>query len=490
MSILPVADFKCRRERESAGWQLTEVEMETLDKVLKHIDDDLTESLDRLFALLRIESISTDPAYDDHCRAAADWLAGELVSLGFDATTRRTDGQPMVVGHDRDASVGPHVLFYGHYDVQPVDPLSEWSAPPFEPALATTSDGSKQIRARGACDDKGQLMTFVEACRAWKSVAGQLPLRVSILFEGEEESGSPSLEPFLKANADELRSDVALVCDTGMWDHDKPAITTMLRGLVGEEIVLTGPSRDLHSGGYGGAARNPIHVLVDVLSALHDENGAVTIPGFYEGVDELPAEIKTQWEQLDFDGAEFLDGVGLSVPAGESGRSVLEQIWARPTCEINGIIGGYTGDGFKTVIPSKASAKVSFRLVGDQDPEPLRAALRAFVEDRIPSDCQVEFRSHGGSPALRLPFDGPYLQRARKALAAEWGTEAAITGGGGSIPVVGSFKRLLGMDSLMIGFGLDDDRIHSPNEKYNLSSFHGGIRSWARVIAALAEEGS
>jgi len=464
--------------------------MEMLDKVLQRIDDDLNASLDRLFALLRIESISTDPAYNESCRAAADWLANELDSLGFDADARQTGGQPMVVGHDRDPGGNLHVLFYGHYDVQPVDPLSEWSAPPFEPALATAADGSKQIRARGACDDKGQLMTFLEACRAWKAVAGKLPLRVSIIFEGEEESGSASLEPFLQANADELRSDVALVCDTGMWDRGQPAITTMLRGLVGNEIIVTGPSRDLHSGGYGGAARNPLHVLSDVVAALHNENGRVMIPDFYEGVDELPAEIKAQWDGLDFDGDEFLEGVGLSIPAGESGRSVLEQIWARPTCEVNGIYGGYTGDGFKTVIPSKASAKVSFRLVGSQNPEQLRERFQAFVRERIPSDCQVEFLSHGASPALRLPFDGPYLQRARRALAEEWGTEPAITGGGGSIPVVGSFKRLLGMDSLMVGFGLDDDRIHSPNEKYELSSFHGGTRSWARIIAALAEEGS
>ena len=462
--------------------------MATLENVLQQIDDGLPASLDRLFALLRIESISTDPAYDARCRAAADWLAGELTALGFEAASRETGGKPMVVGHDRSAGSGPHVLFYGHYDVQPVDPLSEWTAPPFEPDMSTASDGSRQIRARGAADDKGQLMTFVEACRAWKAVTGSLPLRVSILFEGEEESGSPSLEPFLQANADELRSDVALVCDTGMWDRDRPAITTMLRGLVGEEVTVTAASRDLHSGGYGGAARNPLHVLADIMSALHDESGRVTVPDFYDGVSELPDEIKAQWDALDFDGDEFLGGVGLSIPAGETGRSVLEQIWARPTLEVNGIFGGYTGDGFKTVIPSRASAKVSFRLVGDQDPDRLRERFRAFVRERIPGDCSVEFHAHGGSPALRLPFDGPYLKRARQALADEWGADPAIVGGGGSIPVVGSFKRLLGMDSLMIGFGLDDDRIHSPNEKYDLSSFHGGIRSWARIIAALAAE--
>lgn len=462
--------------------------MEMLGKVLQRIDDDISSSVDRLFELLKIESISTDPAYADRCRAAADWLAADLCDIGIDASVRATGGHPMVVGHGTGSN-DPHVLFYGHYDVQPVDPLSEWNAPPFEPALVDGSDGEKQIRARGASDDKGQLMTFVEACRAWKEAGGGLPIRVSVLFEGEEESGSPSLDPFLEANADELRSDVALVCDTGMWDRNHPAITTMLRGLVGEEVTVTAANRDLHSGAYGSAARNPLRVLTKILSELHDQDGRVAIPGFYDGVHELPEEIMAQWNALDFDAAKFLGDVGLSIPAGETSRSVLEQLWSRPTCEINGVVGGYTGDGFKTVIPSKASAKVSFRLVGDQDPEKLRDGFRKFVRQRIPADCTADFQSHGGSPGLRLPFDGPYLQRARRALADEWGADAAIVGGGGSIPVVGSFKRLLGTDSLMIGFAHDDDRIHSPNEKYDLSSFHGGIRSWARIMAALAEEG-
>jgi acetylornithine deacetylase/succinyl-diaminopimelate desuccinylase-like protein len=461
--------------------------MAILDQVLQRIDDDLPQSLDRLFALLRIESISTDPAYSEACAAAADWLTEELKGLGFAAAARPTPGHPMVVAHDASGTRGPHVLFYGHYDVQPVDPFAEWTLPPFEPKIETAADGSKRIRARGAADDKGQLMTFIEACRAWKAVTGGLPGKVSILLEGEEESGSANLEPFLKANAGELRCDVALVCDTGMWSRERPAITTMLRGLVGEEITITAADRDLHSGGYGSAARNPIHVLADLLAALHDPNGAVTIPGFYDGVGEIPPEVKAIWDNLDFDGAEFLGEVGLSIPAGEKGRSVLEMIWSRPTLEVNGIIGGYTGDGFKTVIPSKASAKVSFRLVGDQDPERLRELFRIFIRERVPADCKVDFKAHGGSPGQRLPFDGPFLKKAREALRAEWGQDAAIVGGGGTIPVVGSFKRLLGMDSLMIGFGLDDDRIHSPNEKYELSSFHGGIRSWARVLAALAQ---
>ena len=456
-----------------------------LEQVLKHIDDDMPASLDRLFALLRIESISTDPAYREKCRAAAEWLAGELADLDFVAEVRPTPGHPMVVAHDRRSAANPHVLFYGHYDVQPVDPLDLWKTPPFEPVLQTAPDGSKRIVARGAGDDKGQLMTFVEACRAWKAVAGSLPVSVSILFEGEEESGSPSLVPFLQANAGELRADVALICDTGMWSRERPAVTFMLRGLVGEEVVVTAADRDLHSGMFGSAARNPIHVLAEVLSRLRDREGHVTLPGFYDGVGELPGDIKAQWDSLGFDAREFLGDVGLSVPAGERERSVLEQIWARPTCEVNGIVGGYLGDGFKTVIPSRASAKVSFRLVGKQDPESIREAFRSFVRASLPDDCHVDFVAHGGSPAITLPHEGKYLAHARRALTDEWGIEPAMVGSGGSIPVAGDFKKILGMDALMIGFGLDDDRIHSPNEKYDLSSFHGGIRSWARILAAL-----
>ncbi len=455
-----------------------------LTDVLDWIDSNLAASLDRLFELLRIESISTDPAYAGACRQAADWLAADLTGLGFDATPRPTPGHPIVVGHH--PGDGPHLLFYGHYDVQPVDPLDLWEAPPFEPKIVER-DGVEVIAARGAADDKGQLMTFVEAVRAWKAVTGKLPARVSMLLEGEEESGSTNLASFLAANRQELSADLALVCDTDMWRRGHPAITVSLRGLVGEEVIVTCANRDLHSGMYGGAALNPLHVLSDVLAGLHDANGRVTLPGFYDGVVELPADVKKQWDALGFDAGEFLGEVGLSRPAGEADRSVLEQIWARPTCEVNGITGGYSGAGFKTVIPSKASAKVSFRLVGDQAPDRIVDSFRAYVSARVPEDCTVEFLAHGRSPGLRLPFDGPWLPRARRALADEWGKDPALSGSGGSIPVVGDFKSILGMNTLMIGFSLDDDRIHSPNEKYDLASFHGGIRSWARVLAAFAE---
>ena len=328
-------------------------------------------------------------------------------------------------------------------------------------------------------------MTFVEACRAF-SETGELPCHITVLLEGEEETGSPSLPAFLADNAKELKADVALVCDTSMWDAKTPAITTMLRGLVGEEVVIKGASRDLHSGMYGGPAINPIRVLARIIADLHDDSGRVTIPGFYDGVAELPRDVADQWHALGFDEAAFLSEVGLSVPAGEQGRSVLEMIWSRPTAEINGIIGGYTAQGSKTVLPAQASAKFTFRLVSDQDPAAIAEAFRGFVKARLPDDCEAEFISRGGSGAVTLPFSSEALSRARRALQSEWGVEPVTAGCGGSIPIVGSFKDKLKMESLMIGFGLADDRIHSPNEKYEMTSFHKGARSWARVLAALA----
>jgi acetylornithine deacetylase/succinyl-diaminopimelate desuccinylase-like protein len=378
------------------------------------------------------------------------------------------------------------VLFYGHYDVQPVDPLDLWETPPFAPRLATLPDGRKIIVARGACDDKGQVMTFVEACRAFKAVTGSLPLPITMLIEGEEECGSEHLFGFVKDNAAELKRDLALVCDTSMWDPTTPMVTTSLRGLVYEQVTLTCADRDLHSGLFGGAAQNPIRVLAKILAALHDDNGRVTLPGFYDGVGELPPEIKADLAALNLTAEDFLGAVGLKVPAGEKDRMLIEQIATRPTAEINGIIGGYTGEGAKTVIPGQAMAKVSFRLVGAQDPQKIRDSFRAYVQSKLPVDCKVAFGSFGSAPAIELPFDNPALAKTRAALAAEWGKKAVTIGEGGSIPIVGDFKRVLGMDTIMVGFALDDDRVHSPNEKFDLVSFHKGTRSWARILAALA----
>jgi len=462
-------------------------------KVLDRIDADFDNSLERLFALLRIKSISADPAFAKDCKAAADHLAKDLESLGFDADVRPTAGHPAIVAKSNGKSNGkdngkarPHVLFYGHYDVQPVDPLNLWHRPPFEPVVTDHADGRKIIVARGAEDDKGQLMTFIEACRAWKSVTGSLPLDVTVLIEGEEEVGSKNFVPFLEANKDELKADYALVCDTGMWDPNTPAITTSLRGLVYEEVKIKAASRDLHSGVFGGGARNPIRVLTYVLGGLFDENGHITIPGFYDGVKDLPPDILAQWKKLNLTPETFLKPIGLSIPAGEKDRLLIEQISSRPTCDINGIVGGYIGEGSKTVIPAEASAKISFRLVEGQDPLKIRKAFRDYVTARIPGDCKVEFGDHSLAPAIALPWDMKALAAAKKALTEEWGRETILFGSGASIPVVADFKKTLGLDALLVGFGLDDDNIHSPNEKYDLKSFHKGIRSWARILAELA----
>jgi acetylornithine deacetylase/succinyl-diaminopimelate desuccinylase-like protein len=453
-----------------------------LERILARIDADQPEALDRLFALLRIESISTDPAYAPACREAADWLVRELGEIGFQVSRRDTPGHPIVVGHG--GGEGPHFLFYGHYDVQPVDPLELWDRPPFEPRVADSPRG-KAIFGRGASDDKGQVMTFLGAVRAWKRATGRIPGRLTVLIEGEEESSSPSLVPFLKANAAELRARMALICDTGMMGPEAPAISTMLRGLAGDELTIHAAGRDLHSGVYGGAAINPIRVLSRILAGLHDERGRITLPGFYDGVPELPAAIRTQWDALDRDAGSILGGVGLSRPAGEEGRSVLEQVWSRPTCDVNGIWGGYTGNGFKTVLPAEAHAKISFRLVGEQDPAKIVESFRAYVRASLPPDCTASFRGKDGSRAVTLPVEAPEFAAARAALSDEWANPAVFVGCGGSIPVVGHFREILGMDSLLIGFGQEDDAIHSPNEKYDLASFHKGTRSWARVLAAL-----
>lgn len=459
-----------------------------LAPVLSRIDTDLSASLDRLLDLMRLKSISTDPAYKADCAQAADWLVADLKSIGVDAQTYTTPGHPMVIGHidgPTDETV-PHLVFYGHYDVQPVDPVDLWDNDPFDPQVEDTAKG-KVIRGRGSADDKGQLMTFIEACRAWKTEHGTLPCEITFFFEGEEESGSPSLVPFMEEYKDKLKGDVALICDTGLFGHDTPAIVTMLRGLMTDEIVITAANKDLHSGMFGGIARNPIRVLTKLLSNLHDDSGRVTLPGFYEGVPELSDDLRAQWNALKFEPEQFLGEVGLKNPAGESGKTGLQMIWSEPTLEFNGINGGYTGKGFKTVLPSQASVKLSTRLVGDQDPHKIRDALHTYIKENLPEDCSVEFNPHGASRASVMATDHPAFEKARRALSDEWPKEAAFIGCGGSIPIAGHFKRVVGVDAMLIGFGRDDDQIHSPNEKYDVECFHKGMRSWARILDAMSQ---
>ncbi|MCH2145984.1 MAG: dipeptidase [Phycisphaerales bacterium] len=457
---------------------------ESITDVLDHIDRNLDSSVERLADFLRIPSVSTDPAHDEDTTRCARFAAGMLEEIGFDAKVVETDGHPMVLarcdGPDPDS---PRVLYYGHYDVQPPDPIELWDHEAFDPVVVEGEQG-RRIVARGAVDDKGQVMTIVEALRAWHEVRGGPPCAITVMLEGEEESGSPSLEPFLESHKDELAADVCIVSDTGMWDIRTPAITTMLRGMVYVEVTLHGPSSDLHSGMYGGAVTNPINELTRLLGMIHDDEGRVRFDGFYDDVVETTPEMKAQWESLGFDEKSFLGMIGLERGQGEAGRSTLERTWSRPTCDINGIIGGYTGDGAKTVIASHAKAKLSCRLVANQDPDRIRESIQSFFRDNVHPDCRVEFEDHGCNPAISVPTDSHWLASASSALKDVFGVDALLIGTGGSIPAVGSIQSILGIDSLLIGFGLDDDNVHAPNEKFELTCLQNGIRSHAAILDA------
>ena len=459
--------------------------MSRLPAILDHIEAGLDGARARWFDLLRIPSVSAQPVHAGDCAAAAAWLQAQLSAIGFSAQILPTAGLPVVLAHHPGTAPGPRLLYYGHYDVQPAEPLELWHSPPFEPVLSEGPHGPR-ITARGAVDDKGQVMMWLEALRAWHEAAGGPPMPVTILIEGEEEVGSLNLEPFLAEHRAALAADVAVISDTGMWDIDTPAITTSLRGMVYVEMTLHAAKRDLHSGLFGGSALNPINALTRILGGLHDAHGRVQVPGFYDGVAEPEAARRAEWAALDFDEAAFLGGIGLSAPAGESGRPGLERMWARPTADINGIWGGYTGAGSKTVIAAEASAKLSFRLVPGQDPATVLEGFKRFVAERLPEDARVTFTPMASAPGIEIPADSRWVQAARAALADEYGRPAVLIGSGGSIPVVESLRRILGIDSLLMGFGLNDDQVHSPNEKFEWRCFHHGLRSHARLLDALS----
>ncbi|MGH7044500.1 MAG: M20/M25/M40 family metallo-hydrolase [Acetobacteraceae bacterium] len=451
--------------------------------VLRHADAVLDASRAALFDLLRIPSISARPEHAADCARAAEWVRDFLAGTGFTASLRPTAGHPIVIAHHPGPPGyrGPHVLFYGHYDVQPVDPVALWASPPFEPTLVEGPRGPRFV-ARGAVDDKGQVMTFLAALRAWHEAGGGVPVRVTVLVEGEEEVGSLNLDKFLAANSAELAADVALISDTGMWDIDTPAITTRLRGLVYTEVRLRAAARDLHSGLFGGSALNPVNALCAALGGLHDAAGRIGLPGFYDAVKPVSPAQAAEWRAMGFDEAAFLGDVGLRIPAGETDRPALERLWARPTADINGIWGGYTGPGSKTVIAAEAFAKVSFRLVPDQDPDAVADSFRRFLAARVPADATVEVSVLSGAPGIEIAADSPFVRAAREVLAEEFGRPARLLGSGGSIPVVSSLRAVLGIDSLLMGFGLDDDQVHSPNEKFEQRCFHRGIRSHVRLL--------
>ncbi len=461
--------------------------MTQTDTLLAALDAGQEAAVARLVDWLRIPSVSAQPAHAADCVRAAEWVRDQLIAIGFTASLRQTPRHPVVVAHHpgpKDTKA-PHLLYYGHYDVQPPEPLELWTSPPFDPVIVDGPKG-KRVVARGAVDDKGQTLMWIEALRAWHSVAGGPPCPITAVIEGEEEIGSPNLGPFLADNVAELKADVAIISDTGMWDIDTPALTTRLRGMCYVQLDIRASNRDLHSGMYGGSALNPLNLITRILGDLHDAQGRIQLPGFYEGVSETSAEQRASWQKLGFSEHDFLGAIDLSVPVGEKDRGPLERLWARPTADINGIWGGYMGPGSKTVIAAEAHAKVSFRLVPGQDHQAVFESFKAFVRARLPADAKAEFQVFSSSPGIEVPADSATVRAASAALAAEYGRPAAMIGCGGSIPVVSSLKDILGLDTVLMGFGLEDDQVHSPNEKFDLRCFHQGARSHARLLARMA----
>lgn len=472
------------------------------DQVLNWLASNEKAAVERLIDWLRIPSVSTDPAFAGQCRRAAEWAAEHLRGSGLRTEVRETGdpkagttGHPIVMAFSEgDPSYkGPHVLFYGHYDVQPVDPIDLWESPPFEPQIKPAVKGGpgERIVARGAVDDKGQVLMFLEALRAWKETTGKVAggVKFTVLLEGEEESGSVNLERFVKQYKSELENcDVCLISDTGMLGRGQPAITYGVRGLAYTEVVLHASNQDLHSGLWGGRCPNPITELTRVLAQLHDKKRRVTIPSFYDKVRALSKQERANWKKLKFNAKAALKKIGLPPAAdvGEAGFTAMEREWGRPTAEINGIVGGYTGVGAKTVIPSHARAKVSFRLVADQDPVKITKLFFKWCKDRTPPGCRWELIDHHGGFGVTVPIDSAHLKAAGRAIKRATRKEPAMIKSGGSIPVAGMLKDQLGIDTIFMGFGLDDDRVHSPNEKFELECFRMGAKSHALFIDELA----
>lgn len=438
-----------------------------------------------LFELIRIPSISTLPEHSGDVRRAAEYTAQRLREAGMEnVEVIETEGHPLVYADWLHAAGKPTVLSYGHYDVQPADPLELWESPPFEPEIRNGN-----IYARGAVDDKGQFYMHLKAVEALMRVEGRLPVNLKVLIEGEEEIGGKSISKYVPEQREKLAADVALVSDTALYAEGLPTLCVGLRGLVYLEIVARGPMRDLHSGLYGGAAPNAVFGLVELLAKMKDAEGRIQIPGIYEDVAE-PAEAELEsWRRLPFSEETMLrDEVGARALTGEADRTVLERVWSRPTLEVHGIAGGFTGAGAKTVIPATATAKVSLRLVPRQDPEKIVAALRQFVREHTPRgiECEVKVLSQG--PGLLVDPAHKAMEVARKAFATTMGRETVLIRSGGSIPIVGEFHEHLGIPTLLMGFGLPDDGLHSPNEKYKLENYYLGIRTVAEFLEQYGAE--
>jgi acetylornithine deacetylase/succinyl-diaminopimelate desuccinylase-like protein len=458
----------------------------TLENVLATIDSRKSQSLALLKEFLAIPSVSTKPEHKPDMLRCANWLADQLKAAGFTVSVEPTAGHPVVLAKNQHKPGRPTVLIYGHYDVQPPEPLDLWTTPPFEPTVRKIEAGTDAVYARGAVDDKGQVWAHVEALSAWQAHGG-LPINITFLIEGEEEIGSDNLPAFLAAHKDQLKADIAVISDTGQFARGLPAITYGLRGLCYAEVFLTGPDHDLHSGIFGGSVPNPANILCEFIGSLHDANGKVNLPGFYDEVIPLTQAERETWKKLPFSESEFTQSLGITKGSGETGYSTLERQWGRPTCDVNGLTAGYQGHGAKTVIGTKASAKISMRLVPRQSPSKIQAAFEKALKDRLPDNVKHKIEWHGASEAALVPIDSPATKLAAQALAIGFGQQPTFMRGGGSIPVVGHIKSILGLDTLLVGFGLPDDRVHSPNEKFDLDALHGGTRTAAALYGKLAQ---
>lgn len=441
-----------------------------------------------LCELLRIPSVSADSRHRPDVRRAADWVAGQFRSMGLAVELCETPGHPIVYAESLAAPGAPTVLVYGHYDVQPPDPLNEWISPPFEP---TRRGGN--LYARGATDDKGQMLTHVKSAEAWLGAEGKLPINLKYLIEGEEEVGSEHLEKFIADNSERLACDVIVISDTSQFAPGQPAITYGLKGIAYFELRLTGPNQDLHSGTFGGGVTNPANTLAKMLAALIDDQGRIQVPGFYDDVVPLSAKEREQFAALGFDEQEFMDQIGVDGVTGEAGYTTLERRWARPTCDVNGLWSGYQGEGSKTVLPARAGAKFSFRLVPNQDPHKVHASLEAMLRKLCPPGIKLELIAFHGAPGVVVPLDSPYIAAAAKAIEHGFGKRPVFIREGGSIPVVSTFRKLLGADTLLLGWGQNDDNTHSPNEKFCLADYHRGIKASAYLwheLSNLSGKGS
>ena len=449
-----------------------------MEKTQQFIGQNKEKFVAELFDLLRIPSVSADPAFQQNVTACAEFLATHFKQIGLDEVCiYPTAGHPIVYAEKIIDPTLPTVLVYGHYDVQPADPLELWHSPAFEPIIKTTEihpEGA--IFARGACDDKGQFFMHVKALEAMLK-SQELPCNVKLMIEGEEEIGSPNPAIFVKENKAKLKADIILVSDTGMLANDVPSITTGLRGLSYVEVEVTGPNRDLHSGLYGGCVANPINILTQMIASLHDENNHITIPGFYDKVQELSPEDRAEMAKAPYSEEAYCKALDLKATHGETGYSTMERGSIRPTLDVNGIWGGYTGEGAKTVIASKAFAKISMRLVPDQDPEEITKLFQDHFEKIAPNSVRVKVLPHHGGEPVVTPTDSFAYDAAARAYEKTFGKRPIPVRSGGSIPIIAMFEKELGLKTILMGFGLDSDAIHSPNEHYGLFNFYKGIET-------------